>query len=56
MSISTFIEVGLTLFSMGAVIGFWIHASRHSEPRDVMLLIGSTLAPSSRCTRREREY
>jgi len=27
-----------------------------SEPRDVMLLIGSTLAPSSRRTRREQEY
>lgn len=56
MSISTLIEVGLTLFSMGAVIGFWIHASRHTEPRDVMSLIGSALAPTSRHTRRERDY
>ncbi len=51
MSLSSFLEIGLTLLTVGAAIGFWLYAARHSEPRDVMLLMGNALAP----LRRDRE-
>lgn len=50
MSLSNLFDVGLTLLTVGAALGLWIYAARHSEPRDVMLLLGTTLA-SSRCNR-----
>jgi hypothetical protein len=56
MSLSNIVEIGLSLLTLGAALGLWFYAARHSEPRDVMLVIGSTLAPSGRRTRREREY
>lgn len=48
MSIPNYFELGLTLLSVGAVIGLWIYSARNTEPRDVMLLLGSTLASSRR--------
>jgi hypothetical protein len=55
MSLSNIVEFGLSLLTLGAAFGLWLYAARHVEPRDVMLVLGSALVPSSRRTRRERE-
>jgi hypothetical protein len=51
MSFSNLLEIGLTLVTLGAAFGLWIYAARHSEPRDVMLLLGTTLASPTRRNR-----
>lgn len=48
MSIGNILEVGFTLLGIGAVLGLWIYAARHSEPRDVMLVLATALASSRR--------
>lgn len=52
MSLLNLVEIVLTLATLAVVLGLWLYAARHTEPRDVMLVLGATLAPS---VRRDRE-
>jgi hypothetical protein len=43
MSLSSLLEIGLTLAGLGTAIGFWLYAARYAEPRDVTLVLGAAL-------------
>jgi hypothetical protein len=45
MSVLSFIETGLTLAGIGAVIGLWLYAARWAPPREVAQLLGDSLFP-----------
>jgi hypothetical protein len=53
MSLFQLVETGLALFTVGVAIGLWVYSVRHAEPRDVMLLLGSSLSHTAHSERDE---
>lgn len=55
MSFNILLDIAVTVLCLGAAIGLLAYASCHATPREVMLLLGDSLAPSSRHDQRERD-